>query len=701
MKSFKMKVLYIFFIFSSNLTAQWQSLIPYPTTNDIVYIKAFSDSVYLIGTSGDPAELEFFKTTNSGKKWESIYKVDGIYLYRASFLDDKIGWAISRYPYKLWRTIDGGYTWEGYELPVTRDMQFINDSIGFLTHKYSISKSTDGGKTFHELFKDTIGGFGRLSVVNENFIAAAEYHVRISTNSGTTWSLYDSTNSSGGFSGVHFLDSLLGFAINDEPLIDRTTDGGGTWERIIDKGWSGFYYSTAVFHNNTGIITFVPGTSFVTTDRGENWIEKDVPRALSISFINDSTFLVGCLKGLIYKSTDYGSSFKLIGKERLLQSAGISFTRPGYGYINSYYHFLLHTSDNGDTFSKIPHSGMTEIAAVGDSIIMGFGNGKILRSTNSGIDWSEILITPSPGLMRQFSFPGEQTGYFIANNGIYKTKNAGVSWNRISQMNVRAISFADEEIGYAAADYIYKTTDGGNSWQQQHYVYFSDGISMVNENIGAAGFQTIYYTINGGTNWQQAVVNYPGWRELRDIEVFNHNGSIIGYAYFFDTGRLLYSLDTCKTWHIDKDYPLLYEDEFDKIPHLYYDGQSLWAATEQGYVLRRDNFDGLPVSVHEINQNVPEKFMLEQNYPNPFNPSTTIRYSIPAGTTAKVTLSIYDILGNQIAELVNEEKPPGEYQVQWNAESFSSGVYFYQLKAIPLGRQAESFISTKKLLLMK
>ncbi len=74
-----------------------------------------------------------------------------------------------------------------------------------------------------------------------------------------------------------------------------------------------------------------------------------------------------------------------------------------------------------------------------------------------------------------------------------------------------------------------------------------------------------------------------------------------------------------------------------------------------------------------------KNFTLNQNFPNPFNPSTKIRYAIPGGTTAKVTLSIYDILGNEIAVLVNEEKPAGEYQVEWDASAYSSGVYFYRL----------------------
>jgi hypothetical protein len=89
---------------------------------------------------------------------------------------------------------------------------------------------------------------------------------------------------------------------------------------------------------------------------------------------------------------------------------------------------------------------------------------------------------------------------------------------------------------------------------------------------------------------------------------------------------------------------------------------------------------------------VVDKFILEQNYPNPFNPSTAITFSLPS--KAFVTLKVYDVLGNEVAVLVNEEKPAGVYEMNFNAAGLSSGIYFYKL-------QAGSFIDTRKMILMK
>ncbi|HVO74281.1 MAG TPA: T9SS type A sorting domain-containing protein [Ignavibacteriaceae bacterium] len=89
---------------------------------------------------------------------------------------------------------------------------------------------------------------------------------------------------------------------------------------------------------------------------------------------------------------------------------------------------------------------------------------------------------------------------------------------------------------------------------------------------------------------------------------------------------------------------------------------------------------------------IPELYMLSQNYPNPFNPSTTIRYALPKESF--VTLKIYDILGREVETLVNKENPAGTYEVRWNAGGFSTGVYFYQVKA-------GSFVETRKMILIK
>jgi len=88
----------------------------------------------------------------------------------------------------------------------------------------------------------------------------------------------------------------------------------------------------------------------------------------------------------------------------------------------------------------------------------------------------------------------------------------------------------------------------------------------------------------------------------------------------------------------------------------------------------------------------PKRFVLHQNYPNPFNPSTTIRYALPK--QSHVRLQIFNILGEEVATLVDKNLPAGQYEINWNANEFASGVYLYRL-------EAEGFEKTKKLMLLK
>ena len=115
------------------------------------------------------------------------------------------------------------------------------------------------------------------------------------------------------------------------------------------------------------------------------------------------------------------------------------------------------------------------------------------------------------------------------------------------------------------------------------------------------------------------------------------------------------------------------------------------------YRLKQVDFNGSFTYSDEIEVNhLPKEFVLHQNYPNPFNPSTVISYQLPV--RSNVTLKIYDVLGNLLVTLVDEEKQSGKYEVEFDTSTLkhfpSSGIYFYTLSA-------DGFISTKKMILLK
>jgi pectin methylesterase-like acyl-CoA thioesterase len=125
-----------------------------------------------------------------------------------------------------------------------------------------------------------------------------------------------------------------------------------------------------------------------------------------------------------------------------------------------------------------------------------------------------------------------------------------------------------------------------------------------------------------------------------------------------------------------------------------FDDKNIFATGKYSYRLKQIDKNGNFKYSKEIavDINIPVEFKLNQNYPNPFNPTTTISFSLPIAV--QVSLKLYDVLGKELSSLVNEEKPAGNYNVEFNASKLSSGLYIYQLRA-------GNFVQSRKMILMK
>ena len=193
--------------------------------------------------------------------------------------------------------------------------------------------------------------------------------------------------------------------------------------------------------------------------------------------------------------------------------------------------------------------------------------------------------------------------------------------------------------------------------------------SSVNENDVTLNWQTATETNNSGFQVERSKMLEARSEEWENIGFINGNGTT--------TEPQSYSF-------VDKDLPA---------------GRQGLEAGKYQYRLKQIDFDGTfeYSKTIEVEINAPLKFSLEQNYPNPFNPTTTIKFSIPAVGTRlalSVQLKVYDVLGKEIATLVNEEKPAGSYNIEFNGFNLASGIYYYQLRA-------GEFVETKKMLLLK
>jgi photosystem II stability/assembly factor-like uncharacterized protein len=378
-----------------------------------------------------------------------------------------------------------------------------------------------------------------------------------------------------------------------------------------------------------------------TTNGGQNWTVATITGATggsaSITAIDANTAWV-CNFDAVYKTTDGG----LTWDEQETAFQGFS------GHPNAIHFF---DSNNGVCVGN-PNNGYWAI----------------YTTIDGGTNWIRVPSANIPA-----PIPANETGLSIiavANGNsfwfttlwgaLYRTTDRGMTWtvarDIFGNLDGFACAFKDNLNGLACTfipdNMISKTSDGGTTWTAM-------------DTSGLSGLSLFYIAYAKGTSGSYVITSH-----------YNVGGAftaIPGTAYTIDNGY---------TWK-----------QVDSLPHgrpSFSSGINGWSAGMNDSVYKWVS-DILVTSVEEINS-IAETFTLKQNYPNPFNPNTTIQFQIP--NASFVNLKVYDILGNEVAVLVNEEKSVGSYEVEFNAAALSSGIYFYMISA-------GSFVETKKMILMK
>ncbi len=247
-------------------------------------------------------------------------------------------------------------------------------------------------------------------------------------------------------------------------------------------------------------------------------------------------------------------------------------------------------------------------------------------------------------------FAGTNSGVFKLNGFNWDEKNFGLTnSNVISLKSFGGYLFAGTSQGSVGGIYI--SIDNGNNWTLSLNDAWINSFLTLGSNIfvGSVG-NGVWRSTNYGNNWTQI------------------NDGLGSGAY--------------------------------NVLSLGADDQYLFAGTVSSSIWRRP-LSQIYTDINEETITQLTQFSLEQNYPNPFNPSTKIRYSIPSVSLSgnaiegsRVQLKVFDVLGNEVATLVNEDKPAGSYEVDFNASQLSSGIYLYKLSA-------GNFIQTRKMILVK
>jgi photosystem II stability/assembly factor-like uncharacterized protein len=235
-----------------------------------------------------------------------------------------------------------------------------------------------------------------------------------------------------------------------------------------------------------------------------------------------------------------------------------------------------------------------------------------------------------------------------------------------------------------------KTTDGGVYWTVFNNVFAVDinTVFAVDQNtVYAAGeSNVIYKSVNGGLNWSSYTIFSNPSALIYSIYFPNSNNgyAVGGASEVSNEGIIFASNNAGNSWYVQE---ALGASRFNTV--FFVSQNTGYAAGKDGTIFKTTTGG---IGITNISTEVPEQFSLTQNYPNPFNPST--KFKVKVAELSDVKIIVYDVLGREIATLVNEQLSAGIYEVTWDAGSYSSGVYFYKLYAV-------NFSETKKMVLIK
>ena len=547
------------------------------------------------------------------------------------------------------------------------------------------------------------------------------------------------------------VSELVCYVLFEDRNVNKTIDGGLTWDiyQFIIGGPSPEFRNLNIdswhaINNSTFIFIFVGihgSKAFYKTMNGFKTAELIggisakrgfwAPSYLELFASNNG---IALSSSYILRTSNQGEDWDVIHSVKIFKQ--LNFIDEHLGYLDDYDRILYRTINGGENWISIK-SPASDPNYQGPFYFInedtGFVGGikSIYKTIDGGESWKKVVVYESKTLIpiNYIYFTDDQNGWVLAevSNYIYQTTNCGESWEKVNigfEGRFHSIDFADKNNGFVVGSnissgypFVAKTTDGGVIWEHVTTgAYKFVDLDQVTPTLGfavAAG-SGIFCSKDSWTehnSWEKQYENYNAW--LKSIYMIDSlNGFVCGCYFDWEFGKYGYILRTNnggKEW--EENYSIK-DIELNDIQFI--DDNTGWVVGENGLVLRTTN--GGVTWVENEQESIPNEIALYQNYPNPFNPSTTIKYSIPSSSVianevkqsneitsvntfprndnANVTLIVYDILGREVATLVNEKQKPGNYEVEFYGADLTSGVYFYKLNV-------GEYQFVKKMLLLK
>jgi photosystem II stability/assembly factor-like uncharacterized protein len=751
-KGIKMKKsLFIFFLMFSYiiLNAQEWRKVTSASYGPLFEVFMLNENIgWMVGTKGT-----ILKSDNGGNTWDFALSEPlniSNSIYSVYFVDQQNGY-FGGSKNLLLKTTDGGNTVDTVLFPIDdkadiKAIYFSNINTGWVlsTHQSKLGKlyyTNDGGITWTVQISEDNSDLEdiyfysptKAICVGGSSNAQAIY----STSDGINWvkspmPTYSTSYSKLDLHAVYMLSEtdaiIVGYgssAVGLQPVILlRSTDGGSTWTFMEQTEENRIYtnlYDVVFKDATTGIAVGGNATTgyvtYKTTDGGTTWQKVSFPLGFtpkSVFAINNKLWIAGSSSGSAY-SDDFGNNWKLTTEFPSATLYSLQFVTGNIAYTGGYGGLLMKTNDGGVTWkaSYVTDSQLNptikDISFVNENVgFLARKNRLVSKTVDGGNTWISILPDTSwnKTTLYGIDFLNENFGIAVGKYGtgisaLYKTTDGGNSWDKqiaTFDEQLSDVYLLDENNGVVVGrkNVVSYSTDAGNTWNaatlnalpSSSTSYDFNEVKLLNDGFGLACGDILMKTIDGGKVWEYvnipdltkeiqscAIVNNQTWYVTGSKFVFKTTDAGANWIDISDTNTIALNASLNSITVDTKGYP--------------------WVAGGTSKIFTQSPLTDVKNQENIITNN----FNLEQNYPNPFNPITTIKYSIPVveiheSPLQNVTLKIFDVLGKEITTLVNERQKPGYYSVMFDGSNLSSGVYFYKL-------QTGNYAATKKLILIK
>jgi photosystem II stability/assembly factor-like uncharacterized protein len=712
-------IVVISLLLTNTLQSQWSHT---PGATGGFAAALFSDSQFMLFGLEQGG---VYRSIDDGVTWQPVFngltgRGPGAYAFARTgtrvFLSTGVGIAMST---------DQGLTWN----PANNGLPSLGSSISdfavrstgtiFAAGSEGVYRSNDSGGTW---IKGTAGLTDSLMsslLSTPTYLFAGTYESGIfrSTNDGVTWQLASTGLPSGSGHQISALTTVVGGRLLAATRAGMyySTDSGDSWTQAA-SGLDTRTVST-VFAIDTILVAGTYGFgAYRSTDKGSNWISASTgwPSGNVRAFCTHKGVLYGGSYGFstLYKSTDIGQTWVEVGNgitSRLPYALAVNNTRvfaaEAYG--------LEISSDGGSTWNTpalLFGKSYYSVHSKGSLIYAGSSSIGPYLSTDNGVTWDTANGWNSgTGPHATISLNTDSLYLYAgAYNGTYRSSDNGTSWTSLhgglTDTIVYTICPAKGHVFAGTQTGIFVSTDHGTTWSVLSGgapTYHIKSIVNIDSVVLAAteygSVPSTFRSTNYGQSWSPVTDGLTSLNAVFQTLLVDGRSIFAGSA----TEGVWLSTDLGLSWsNISSG---LYGPA-QRIVGLAVSDHTLFALTRGGIWTRPLT---QVVAVDQGENPLPTKMELMQNYPNPFNPSTVIKYDVgvvsgqspaPRSTAgpvvSNVRLAVYDLLGREVAVLVNEKREPGRYELVFDGSRLPSGVYIYRL-------EAGSTVASRKMMLLK